>query len=341
MRGIWKLNQLLFLTALFLPFAATAGDGGTVDAGSPGTVQSAPPIPAERMPTLSLKVEPKEVSVGEVVYYRLNIKRRVADRVHLGSSASFGSLEVRSKEVKTLDTSGDWIQETLEVQLIGFIPEDVTIPSQKLTVVDNKGNLGEIQTEETQVSVKSHIANEPEPALKADQGPGEKVFEKDYTLLWVLGILGGAGIVVLLTLLIRWLWARRRPKPEPPPPPPRPAEEIALEKLTALKQSKLLEEGHIKEFHVRLSETIREYVGNRYRFDSLELSTEELVSKLGSATIEPDEYTNVVAFLSETDLVKFAKMILTLDESDSLLAKSFEFVEKTTPKPKDPRSPDA
>jgi hypothetical protein len=304
-------------------------DAGIADPKAP----SAPEIPSDRIPTFSLSVEPGEVAIGEVINWRLKIKHRVGDRVHLSNGASFGALEARSKQVKTSESAGDWVEEVLEVQLVGFEPGDVETPAQKLTVVDVDGRLKEMETDSASVVIKSLIANEPEPKLKEDQGPGEKVFERDYTLLWILAILAGIGVVALLTLLGRWLWSKRRPKPAPPPPPPRPAEEIALEKLKALRQSGLLEEGNIKEFHVRLSETIREYLGNRYRFDSLERSTEELVTELRRTTIGKIEFEATVEFLQDTDLVKFAKMIPSLDESRGLLEKSFEFVEKTTPKP--------
>ncbi|MDJ0765563.1 MAG: hypothetical protein QNJ97_21455 [Myxococcota bacterium] len=306
-------------------------DAGTTDPPEP----SAPAIPADRLPTLALSVSPKEVSVGEVVHWRLAVTRHKEDRVHLSSGASFGAFEVLSKDVTQGDakSDGDWIEEVLHVQLIGFDPADITIPAQKLTVVDAQGRIGEVETETADVTINSLIANEPEPELKQDQGPGEQVFEKDYTLLWILGIIAGAGIVALITLLIRRLWAMRRPRPGPPPPPPRPAHEIALEKLEALARSTLLANGEVKEFHVRLSEAIREYLGNRYGFESLERSTEELVHALKRTGIGREDLERTVAFLEETDLVKFAKMIPTLEESNTLLDKSIEFVNSTTPTP--------
>ncbi len=333
-----RLSSIIAVFILVLaPLPSIAADGGPPIAADAGDSQpespAAPELPADRAPTVTLKVEPQEVGVGEVVIWRVTVKHRVGDRVHLSSGASFGSLEVRTKDVTAGETQGDWMEEVLSVELIGFEPEEVSIPAQKLTVVDVEGRIKEIETETSKVTVKSHIANEPEPQLKEDQGPGEPVFEKDYTLIWILGILGGAGVVALLTLLGRWLWSKRRPRPEPPPPPPRPAEEIAREKLKALRESNLLELGQIKDFHVRLSEAIREYLGNRYRFDSLERSTEELIVELKNSTIGRVDFEYTSEFLGETDLVKFAKMIPTLEESRALLDKSFEFVEKTTPRP--------
>jgi hypothetical protein len=327
------LRFVILVFALYLPAASLAEDAGIdADAGAQSPEpQGAPEVPADRMPELTLEVKPTEASVGEVIYWRLGIKRRAEDRVHLSGSASFGALEIRAKEINPGKTQGDWVEEVLEVQLIGFEPSEVTIPSQKLTVVDFEGRMATLKTEESHVVVKSLVANEPEPALKEDQGPGEKVLEKDYLLLWILAVLIGVGLIVLLTLLGRWLWAKRRPKPEPPPPPPRPAEEIAYEKLEALRGSDLLAEGLVKEFHVRLSETIREYLGNRYRFDSLELSSEELISALRKISMSKAELDLVLDFLSETDLVKFAKVIPSLEESRGLLDQSFEFVKRTTP----------
>jgi hypothetical protein len=332
------VSRLLPLLAVLLAAPAVAAGpdasaGG--DAGIAPPEPAAPGLPADRMPTLSLEVEPPEAAVGEVIRWRLSVKRRIGDRVYLGSGASFGDLEVRKKEINPGQSSGDWIDETMVVELIGFEPAEVEIPPQKLTVVDAEGRLAEIETAGATVRVTSLIANEPEPQLKPDEGPGEVVMEKDYTLLWILGILGGAGVVALLTLLGRWLWSKRRPRPEPPPPPPRPAEEIALEKLLALERSTLLDTGEIKEFHVRLSEAIREYLGNRYRFDSLELSTEELVARLKRATIGKSELALTIDFLGETDLVKFAKALPTLEESRDLLKKSIDFVKRTTPRPAD------
>jgi hypothetical protein len=290
-----------------------------------------PKLPVAREPSFQLTVQPQAADIGDVISWNLHVRHRVGDRVHLSSGADFDSLEVRSKEIVPGLVEGDWTTEILKVELVGFVPGDVLIPAQKLNVVDVDGNIGEFTTPESGVTIKSLIANEPEPALKIDQGPGEKVFEQDYTLLWILGALAAAGIIALLTLLGRWLWSKRKPKAEPPPPPPRPAEDIALEKLESLKRSSLLEQGLVKEFHVRLSETIREYLGGRYHFDSLELSSEELIAALRGSSITADELNETLDFLSDTDLIKFAKVIPTLEESQQLLGNSFIFIKKTTP----------
>ena len=321
--------------ALCAPQAvADTPDAGSADKGDAGTGAvelERPSLPADRMPVMSLDVEPKEASVGQAVHWKLKVRRRTGDRVHLSGGASFGTLEVKSKDVSTEEVGDDWVEETLDLTLIGFEPGEVEIPAQKVTVVDGEGRIAEVETDNAAVSIKSLIANEPEPKLKEDVGTGVSVIERSYTPLWILGGIALAGVIVLGTLLVRRLLAMRERGPLAPPPPPRPAEEIALEKLEELKRSNLLNEGLIKEFHVRLSEALREYLGNRYGFDSLELSTEELVGALKRAKIEPTTFDETVLLVEDTDLVKFAKVIPTLDESRDWLDRTFDLVKMTTP----------
>jgi hypothetical protein len=292
-----------------------------------------PSLPADRAPSVELKVEPDEVAVGELIEWRAEVRRRVGDRVHLPGGADFGDLEVQGKDREVGEATDDWVVETLEVRLIPFEAGEFEIPAQQLTVVDIEGRIAEIEAPAKAVRVKSLIANEPEPELKPDSGPGVRVFEEDYTPLYVLAVIGGALLIALLTLIGRRLWALRRPRPGPPPPPPRPAEEIALEKLEALRAANYLDLGQHKLFHITLSEAFREYLGNRYRFDSLERATEELRWELRRLGLPRPLFERMIGLLEETDLVKFAKLIPTIGDSEGMLSEAFALVRETTPKP--------
>ncbi len=316
----------------------TAADSVTEDVRG-ADADTAEKIPAEKMPVLELEVRPKEVAVGEVIHWSLEVRRLAEHSVHLSSGASFGDLELREKRAETVPAEDGWVTETLDVELLGFAAGEHEIPEQTLSVVDEAGRIVKVTTPGARVVVKSLIANEPEPELKADQGPGVSVYQKDYTLVWVLSILGGALVVALLTLLGRYLWSRRRPRPGPPPPPPRPAEEIALEKLEALERAGLVEEGRLKEYHVRMSEAVREYLGNRYGFDSLEMSTQELRAALKRTHIETWAFERACELLEETDLVKFAKYVLGEEESKTLLARAVDLVRRTTPRSNSDETP--
>ena len=137
---------LIAAALVLLPLAAAGVDAGLTakavpepapDAGvrQPAPEEPiAPAIPKERMPTIALKVTPKEVSIGEVVHWRVTIKRKKEDRVHLGSGASFGGLEIKEKNKSEKPLDAEWVEETLDVGLIGFEAGDVVIPPQKLSL---------------------------------------------------------------------------------------------------------------------------------------------------------------------------------------------------------------
>ncbi|MCU0663960.1 MAG: hypothetical protein MUC50_16740 [Myxococcota bacterium] len=300
-------------------------------ASTPGPSDSEPGIPTSELPKIKLTVDPAEVFVGELVIWKLDIERSRDQRVHLPSSTSFGDLEIHSKDAVQGAESGSRVHESLTVRLIGFEAGERAIPPQKLAVVDERGRLGEVSVEPSVVKIKSLIANEPEPKLKEDKGPGVDVYQEDYTLLYVLIAILAALAVAGLTLLVRYLWNKRRPKAPPPPPPPRPAQDIAREKLVALQQSNLLDTGEIKQYHILLSEALREYLGNRYGFDSLEMSTEELMAIARRLSLSTEDFHELHGLLEDTDLVKFAKHLPALDTSRELLRRTFAFVERTTP----------
>jgi len=327
---------LLLLIAATSPVAGRADlvDAGGVD-GDAGPGDRERTLPEDRRPTIDLAVDPTEAFIGEPVTWTAVVRRRSEDRVHLPAGADFGAFEIHDRSRATADLGGDWVEETLEVRLIAFETGELVIPRQTLTVVDTEGRLDRLIVAESSVTIGSLIAGEPEPDLRPDTGPGEPVLEEDYTLLWILGGLGAALLVALLTLLARWLLARRRPRRGPPPPPPRPPEEVALEKLEALGRTTMLEEGLHKEFHVLLSEALREYLGARYGFYAMESSTAEILAELERGRLERGStlYARIAELLTGTDLVKFAKHVPSTNQSRELLDQVVGVVHATTPRP--------
>ena len=150
--------------------------------------------------------------------------------------------------------------------------------------------------------------------------------------LWPAYIAGGlvaAGIGALLTMLIvRRLRARRG---ERPGPPPRPAHEVALEKLDRLGAYGFLENADNRPFYFAVSEIIREYLGGRYGFDSLELTTDELCAELRRRAGRELVLGEVQGWLSASDLVKFAKISPTAAEARGALESAIRIVTTTRP----------
>ena len=96
-------------------------------------------------------------------------------------------------------------------------------------------------------------------------------------LRWVLLALAIAGIGVGGYYLITYLQSRARKSEDEvlPAEPLRPAEEVALEKLDAIREQKIWQTGQVKEYHTQLTDVVREYIARRFEVSSVEQTSDE------------------------------------------------------------------
>jgi hypothetical protein len=289
----------------------------------------APPIPPERLPRVEARLEADEVELGQTVTMSVEVTYRPGDRVHLREQRSLEHVEILSSAREMPEEGAEGPSEVLRLELICFEVGDIEIPTLDLMVVLSDGRTGTVTTPPLSLRVTDPLANENDPQPRGEHPP-RTVYTTDRRAIWTGAFLGGMLLAVLLGLGIERWRSTRKPKPGPPPPPPRPPEEVALEKLRAIEESELLEEGEVKSFHVAISEAIREYLGGRYGFDSLEMTTKEIILQLDAALLRGITRAELQEFLRETDMVKFAKWLPPEERSHELLEHAFNIVRRTT-----------
>ena len=81
----------------------------------------------------------------------------------------------------------------------------------------------------------------------------------------------------------------------------------------------------------RLSDVMREYLGNRFDFDGLESTTDEIISRLRRLTRYQALLPEIIALLGECDLVQFAKAPAEQERSTELLRQARAIVNRTQP----------
>lgn len=108
-----------------------------------------------------------------------------------------------------------------------------------------------------------------------------------------------------------------------------PAHIIALEALHKLKEEAIWKNGAFKEFHILLSEILREYLEKRYGLFAMELTTEEIIISLKSVSIDSDSKAKLKQVLFLSDMVKFAKEIPIAAENEQSINNAILFVEST------------
>ena len=113
--------------------------------------------------------------------------------------------------------------------------------------------------------------------------------------------------------------------------PLRPAEEVALEKLDAIKEKKIWQQGQVKEYYTQLTDVVREYIARRFEVSSVEQTSDETLRDIRPLLSErKDLYDQLRKMLTLADLVKFAKWSTTPDENELSLRNAYTFVKETT-----------
>ena len=150
---------------------------------------------------------------------------------------------------------------------------------------------------------------------------------------WVLLALLLAGVGVAGYYLITYLQRRKLEEAgnEVVTEPLRPAEEVALEKLDAIKEKKIWQQGQVKEYYTQLTDVVREYIARRFEVSSVEQTSDETLRDIRPLLSErKDLYDQLRKMLTLADLVKFAKWSTTPDENELSLRNAYTFVQETT-----------
>jgi hypothetical protein len=276
-------------------------------------------------------VSPTEgLMTGDAVTLDITVVARSGDDVAVPKQ-SFLPFEVRAKNARTEDAGDGRARHVFELELLAFEPGIHTLGPVQVRVVSPGGSIDTVETDSVTVTVGSLIANEPNAEPKPPTEP-VTVMQDDPTLLWLGGSLLALALVVLLTLLIARWWNRRRAAAKPPPPP-RPAHEVALEQLARLRldRPRAETEGRLVEWVDGVSDTLRQYLGGRFRFEGLESTTDEVLAHLRRVALSETLRTEVAAILGECDLIKFARVSPEPARCDELLEGASRVVHRTQP----------
>lgn len=146
---------------------------------------------------------------------------------------------------------------------------------------------------------------------------------------WIVLVIALIGAGIGVYYLVRWLKSKEQEEIINPELL-RPADEVALEKLNAIKEQKIWKEGKHKEYHTQLTDVIREYVNRRYEINSTEKTSDETLRALKPIFRDQRElFQRLEKMLQIADLVKFAKWHTTPDENEQGLQTAYDFVNET------------
>jgi len=133
-------------------------------------------------------------------------------------------------------------------------------------------------------------------------------------------------LVIIAALVIIYRIRRKRRAGVLPPEPEKPIDEIGeFEKIRRLK---LGESGHIKELYTLTSSAMRGFMHRNMGFEALYDTTEEILNHLERSPGPDDVNESIRDIFSESDMVKFAKLIPPADRTATVIDRALTPVKK-------------
>lgn len=216
--------------------------------------------------------------------------------------------------------AGDVDQTTCRVSFACFAPGRQRLPPLAFLISADRA-IDTLRTDTVAVNVASVL-----PANMKDIHGLKPPETFPNLLLWII-----PAIIVALALLAyygRRLYRRLRTGTDAETPPLPPWDE-ALAALDALPWRDWLADGQAKRYYYALSEILKRYIERRFEFDAVEQTTTELLASMRALKLPMRD--DIGRFFARYDLVKYAKWVPPLEESEQALTQVRAFVERTRP----------
>ena len=288
--------------------------------------------------TLHQSINKKEITIAEQLELLLEAEVPENMTVEFPTySASLGDFTLKDTRAlpARMTGSGDDLRVLHRITYIlePYLSGTYTIPVMTVTYTNKKNgaDVSKLVTREIQVTVRSLLPLDTDQVAIKDIKPPYSLPPNKVQLFLLAGL---ALVPAVLVLFGFYFWTKKRGKKISPEIQPGPAE-IARQELARLLAENLLAKGEIKLFHLRISDILRRYIENRFGVRAPEQTTEEFLIKLSQAgsadNILLGSHEALLAdFLSQCDLVKFAKHEPSITECEKTMKICREFIEKTT-----------
>ena len=148
--------------------------------------------------------------------------------------------------------------------------------------------------------------------------------------VWTVVGLSGGGLVLLGLLVLLVLWLIRRYRRRLQPEVQEPAHIRALRKIDTYRDSAWWKPERQKGFYSGITDSLKEYIGDRYGFDAPEMTSGEVLHHLKTKTdLDKDLRSGLGHLFEVADFVKFAKHTVDDAENATVVPFATQFVTAT------------
>jgi len=261
---------------------------------------------------LDYKLEkPQKLYVGTPFKLHVNISSTVTDSIF---STQNDTLDIFI--LKNIDSS-EKVEDETKTTFINLIYQpfdtgEFTFPQLEFAV-KTSDTLEILSTNEFILNIESVIVDSTQKIKDIADPLSVNLKFLDYFIpLLVIAL-----IILGLRYLVKFINKSKKEEMEPEIIDDRPAYVVALELLNKLKKDDLLIKGDFLNFYFRISLILRLFIELHYKINSVEMTTSEIRANL----ILPNhtEKSEILKFLNQADMIKFAKVIPELSDSEQAL----------------------
>lgn len=290
-------------------------------AGCGKPVEPLPPEGFVAQATLSTNT----ILVGDPITLTLTARHPAGSTVHFPNIGNGKEVAVRGRASSNRELSKSILESEEIYQLTSFRVGDWQITTNPVVCTFSGGTQKMQALPELVLHVQSSLNATNATKLsdiKDIVKPPLRLSLKLWVPLLIALIALIAGIATLLLL--------RKPRSAEQAEPPQPPHIIARQALTALRGKQWVPEP----FFTELSLILRTYLENRFNLNAPESTTEELTRSMASDTrLELKEQQTLRNFLTQADLVKFARADAEQEVMQNAFGTVESFVEQTKEEP--------
>ena len=287
---------------------------------------------AEKGPVkLSVRVSPREPRLSDLV--EMDVRVEAEPGVEIKPPAfgqAVGDFLIRDYTERPAEAGPKKVRQ-FHYQLEPVHGGKHLIRSVSIEFVDKRANSerpGEpslIETDPLEVNVTSEFGDGAPSLANLEPMLPPRPVPRTTALGWIVGA------IAALLLATLGIVAIRRRKKRPIEPPRRTPEQIAQAALAQLLAENLPARGLVKEFYLRLTGIVRQYVEDTTGIRAPEQTTEEFLRDMRSHAAFPSQRSNQLAeFLEAADLVKYAGQQPGEGQIDQAIARAHEFITPNT-----------
>ena len=235
-------------------------------------------------------------------------------------------LEIIEKGKIDTITNGNFITYKQRLTITGFDSGLFQVPSFTFSVIPNGG--GEpilLHSDSFQLLVQT-VQVDTTKAFKPIKGI---IFVKTTWVDYLIYIIIGGVIVLVLIVLAIYIQRKKKVISPKPPAPQEPLYDRTLRLLTELEEKQLWQKNKVKEYYVELTDIVRGYIEERFNTHALELTTDELLTKVQLTKDLQPYYTTLSIILHTADLAKFAKAQPLPQEHTEAMENAIQFVKSS------------